>query len=135
MSNRARSDIRMFASYLSDHFRIVYVKAYCSIYVKIVLIMKDDSFADENVGWTCLPSTPEQSERFKFDVHISSIISSYMSRIMTKLSSGLPTRFEPTGLYTVHCIAVIRKVNGLKLKGLHYLCCKTNVLTSYAETT
>ena len=83
MSNRARSDIRtfasgirMFAPYMSDHFRILYVRAYCSIYVKIVLIIKDDGFADENVGWTCLPSTPEQSERFKFDVHISSIISS-----------------------------------------------------------
>ena len=43
---------------------IVYVKAYCSIYVKIALTMKDGGFADENVGWTCLPSTPEQSERF-----------------------------------------------------------------------
>ena len=43
-------------------FCIVYVRAYCSIYVKIVLIMKDDGFADEKVGWTCLPSTPEWSE-------------------------------------------------------------------------
>ena len=48
-------------------------------YVKIVLITKDDGFADENVGWTCFPSTPELSERFKFDVNIISIISSYMS--------------------------------------------------------
>ena len=42
--------IRMFASYISDHCGIVYVRAYCSIYVKIVLIMKDDGFADESVG-------------------------------------------------------------------------------------
>ena len=94
MSNRARSDIRTFASgirihpdvriVLSDHFRIVYVRAYCSIYVKIVLIMKDEGFADENVGWACLPRTPEQSEKFKIGVNIISIISSYMSRIMTK---------------------------------------------------
>ena len=71
----------MFVSYMSDHFRIVYVIAYCIFYVKIVLIMKDDGFTDENVGWTCLPGTPEQSGRFKFDVNISSIIASYMSRI------------------------------------------------------
>ena len=49
----------MFASYMSDHFRIVYVRAYCSIYVKIVFIMKDDGFADENIGLACSPSTPE----------------------------------------------------------------------------
>ena len=122
----------MFASYMSDHFRIVYVRGYCSIYVKIVLIMKDDGFADENVGWTCLPSPPEQSERFKFDVHISSIIS-YMSRIMTNTVFRVSDQIRTNG--TVHCIAVIRKVNGLKLKGLDYLCCKTNVLTSYAQTT
>ena len=60
----------MFASYMSDHFCIVYFRAYCSNHVKIILIMKDDGFADENVGWTCLLSTPEQSERFKFDVNI-----------------------------------------------------------------
>ena len=58
---------------MSDQLCIVYVIAYCSIYIQIVLIMKDDGFADENVGWTCLPSTPVQSERFKFDVNISSI--------------------------------------------------------------
>ena len=74
----------MFASYRSDHFRIVYVRAYCGIYVKILLITKDDGFADEIVGWMCLPSTPEQSERFKIDVNIISIITSYMSCIMTK---------------------------------------------------
>ena len=73
----------MFASYMSDHFRIVYVRAYCSIYFKIVRIIKDDGFADENVDWTCLLSLPEQFERFKFDVNIISIITSYMSRIMT----------------------------------------------------
>ena len=91
MSNRARSDIRMFASGIWTHpdVRIVYVKAYCSIYVKIALTMKDGGFADENVGWTCLPSTPERSERFKFDVNIISIISSYISRIMTKIVFGL----------------------------------------------
>ena len=60
----------MFASYMSVHFGIVYVRADCSIYVKIVLIMKDDGFADENVGWMCLPSLSEQSERFKFNVNI-----------------------------------------------------------------
>ena len=38
----------MFASYMSDHFQVVYVRAYCSIYVKTVLIMKDDGLADEN---------------------------------------------------------------------------------------
>ena len=54
----------MFASCMADYFRIVYVRVYCSIYVKIVLIMKDDGFADENIGWRCLPSKPEQSERF-----------------------------------------------------------------------
>ena len=43
----------MFASYMSDHFRIVYVRAYCSIYVKIVLIMKDGGFADKSIGWMC----------------------------------------------------------------------------------
>ena len=87
MSNRARSDIRTFASGIRIHrdVRIIYVRAYCSIYVKIVLIMKDDSFADENVGWTCLSSTSESSERFKFDVNIISIISPYMSHIMTKI--------------------------------------------------
>ena len=95
MSNRARSDIRTFASgiriypdvrivYMSDHFRIVYVRASCSIYFKIVLTMKDVGVADENGGWTCIPSTPEQSETLKLDVNIISIISSYMSRIMTK---------------------------------------------------
>ena len=99
-SHQVSGYIRMFASYMSDHFRIVYVRAYCSIYVKIVLIMKDDGFADENVGWTCLMGMPEQFERFKFDVNINSIISSYMSRIMTKTVLS-PTRFEPTGLYTV----------------------------------
>ena len=77
--------------------------------------------------------TPEQSERFKFDVHINSIISSYMSRIMTKTAFRVSDQIRTNG--AVHCIAVIRKVNGLKLKGLDYLCCKTNVLTSYAETT
>ena len=106
----------MFASYMSDHFRIVYVRAYCSIYVKIVLIMKDEGFAYENVGWTCLPSTPEQSERFKFDVHISSIISSFMSRTMTKTVSRVSDQIRTNGLCTVHCIAVIRKVNGLKFR-------------------
>ena len=90
----------MFASHMSDHFRIVYVRAYCSIYVKIVLIMKDDGFADEKVGWTCLPSMPEQSERFKFDVHISSIISSYMSRIMTKTVIRVSDQIRTNG--TVH---------------------------------
>ena len=78
--------------------------------------MKDYGFTDENVGWTCLPSMPEQSERFKFDVHISLIISPYMSRIMTKTVFRVSDQIRTNG--AVHCIAVIRKVNGLKLKGL-----------------
>ena len=53
-SHQVSGYIRMFVSYMSDHFRIMYVRAYCSIYVKIVLIIKDDGFADENVGWTCI---------------------------------------------------------------------------------
>ena len=113
-SHQVSGYIRIFASYMSDHFRIIYVRAYCSTYVKIVLIMKDDGFADENVGWTCLPSTTEESERFKFDVNLSSIISSYMNRIMTK------TVFRVSDLIRTnraeHCIAVIRKVNGLKFR-------------------
>ena len=104
----------MFALYMSDHFCIVYVRAYCSIYIKLVLIMKDDSFADENIGWTCLPSTAEQSERFKFDVNISSIISSYMSRIMTKTVFRVSDQIRTNR--AVHCISVIRKVNGLKFR-------------------
>ena len=63
MSNHARSDIRTFASGIRIHpdIRIVYVRpfshrvchrAYCSFFVKIVLIMKDDGFSDENAGWT-----------------------------------------------------------------------------------
>ena len=60
MSNRARSDIQMFASGIQIHpadVRIVYVRPFShpicqSIYVKIVLIMKDDGLADENVGWS-----------------------------------------------------------------------------------
>ena len=91
----------MFALYMSDHFRIVYVRAYCSNYVKIVLIMKDEGFADENVGCTCLPSTPEQSERFKFDFHISSIISSFMSHIMTKTVFRVSDKIRTNG--AVHC--------------------------------
>ena len=53
MSNRARSDIRTFAAGIRIHLdvRIVYVRAYCRIFVRIVLIMKDDGLADENVGW------------------------------------------------------------------------------------
>ena len=100
-SHQVSGYIRMFASHMSDHFRMVYVRAYCSVYVKIVLIMKDDGFADENVGWTCLPSTPGQSERFKFDVHISSIISSYMSRIMTKSVFRVSDQIRMKG--AVHC--------------------------------
>ena len=70
MSNRARSDIRMFASGIGIHpnVRIVcqtifasYVRVYCSISVKIIIIMKDEGFVDENVGWMCLLSTAEQS--------------------------------------------------------------------------
>ena len=45
--------------------------------------MKDDGFADENIGLTCLPSMPEQSERFKYDVYMILIKSSYMSHILT----------------------------------------------------
>ena len=100
-SHQVSGYIRMFASYMSDHFRIVYVRAYCSICVKIVLIMKDDGFADESVGWTCLPSTPKQSERFKFDVHINSIIYSYMSHIMTKTVFSVSDQILTNG--TVHC--------------------------------
>ena len=95
-----------------DHFRIVYIIAYCSIYVKVVLLMKDGGFAHENVGWTCLPSTPEQAERFKFDVNISSIISSYMTRIMTKTVFRVSDQIRTNR--AVHCIAVIRKSIGLK---------------------
>ena len=51
--------------------------------------MKDEGFADENVGWTCLPSTPDQSERFKFDVHISSIISSFMTKTVSRVSDQI----------------------------------------------
>ena len=69
--------VRPFASYMLEHIVTSMLKLY-------YLIMKDDCFADENVGWTCLPSTPEQTERFKFDVNIISIISYYVSRIMTK---------------------------------------------------
>ena len=103
MSNRARSDIRTFASGIRIHpdARIVYVRALCSTYVKIVLIMKDDGIADEDVCWTCLPSTQEQSERFKFDVHISSIISSYMSRIMPKNVFRVSEQIRTNG--TVQC--------------------------------
>ena len=91
----------MFASYCQAIF--VYVRAYCSIYVKIVLILKDDGFADENIGWTCLPRTPEQSENFKIDADIISILSSYMSRIMTKCLLGLRPDSDQQGclLYTV----------------------------------
>ena len=73
--------------------------------------MKDDGFADEKVGWAYLPSTPEQSEIFKFDVNILSIISSYMSRIMTKTVFGLRPDSNQQGctLYSGHKI-----VNGLK---------------------
>ena len=39
----------------------LYVRVYCSISVKIIIIMKDDGFVDENVGWTCLSSMAEQS--------------------------------------------------------------------------
>ena len=100
-SHQVSGYIRMFASYMSAHFCIVYFIAFCSIYVKIVLIMKDAGFADENEGWTCLSSTPEHSERFKFDVNISSIISSYMSRIMTKTVFRVSDQIQTTGLYTV----------------------------------
>ena len=91
MSNRGRYDIRTFASGIRIHpdVRIVYVRAYCRIYIKIALIMKDGGFADKNVGRTCLSSTQEQFQRFKFDVNIISIISSNMSRIMTKTVFGL----------------------------------------------
>ena len=73
--------------------------------------MKDDGFADENVGWT-------------------RIITKTVFRVSDQIRTNM----------AVHCIAVMRKVNGLKfrickVKGLNYLCCKTNVLTSYAETT
>ena len=113
-SHHVSGYIRMFASYMSDHFRFVYLRAYCSIYVKIVLIMKDDGFADENVALTCLPSTSEQSERFKFNVNISSIISSYTSRIMTKTAIRVSDQIRTNS--AVHCLAVIRKVNGLKFR-------------------
>ena len=61
--------------------------------------MKDDGFADENVGFTCLPSAPKQSERFKFDVNIIPIILSFMSRVM--ISEQIRTN------RAVHCIAAI----------------------------
>ena len=119
---------------MSDHFRIVYVRAYCSIYVKSVLIMKDDGFVDENVGWTCLPSLQEQFERFKFDVNnIISIISFYMSRIMTKTVFRVSDQIRSNR--AVHCTLKSghKRVNGLKfriwlVKGLNCQCCKTNML-------
>ena len=107
-------DTSGFLHRMSDHFCIVYVGAYCRIYVKCVLIMKDDGFTDEYIGWTCLPSTPEQSERFKFDVNIISIISSYMSRIMTKTVFRVSDQIRTN--MAVHCLAAIRKVNGLKFR-------------------
>ena len=114
----------IFVSYMSEYVILLH---------QIVLIMKDDGIADENVGWTRLQSTPEQSERFKFDVHISSIIASYMSRIMTKTVFMVSDKIRTNG--AVHCIAVIRKVNGLKIKGIRLSMLQTNVLTSYTETT
>ena len=74
--------------------------------------MKDDGFADENVGWTCLPSTPELSERFKFDVNISSIISSYMSRIMTKTVFKISDQIRSNRAVhcIAHCIAAIKRL-------------------------
>ena len=56
--------------------------------------MMGDGFADENVGWT---STPEQSERFKFDVNISSIISFYMTTTVFRVSDQIRTN------KAVHC--------------------------------
>ena len=107
-SHQVSGYIRMFASYMSDHFRIVYVRVYCRIYVKIVLKMKDGGFADENVGWTCLPSLPEQFERFKFDVIIISIISSYMNRIVTKTVFRVTDQIRTNR--AVHCIAAIESI-------------------------
>ena len=59
--HRVSGYIWIFASYTSSNMSEYIVAS------MIVLIMKHASFADENVGWTCLLST----ERFKFDVNIS----------------------------------------------------------------
>ena len=93
---------------MSAHYRIVYIRAYCSSYVKIVLIMKNDGLAYENVGWTCLPGTPKQPERFKFDVNIISIISCYMSRIMTKTFFRVSDQIRTNR--AVHCLAGIKRL-------------------------
>ena len=103
--------------------------------------MEDEGFTDENVAWTCLPSTPEQSERFKFDVHISSIISSFMSHIMTKTVFRVSDQIQTNG--AVHCTLYSGHKKGSWLE-ISYLVSKgiglpmlqnANVLTNYAETT
>ena len=67
--------------------------------------MKDDGFADENVGWTCLPSMPNSLK----DLNLMLI--SYMSSIMTKTVFRVSDHIRTN--WAVHCIAAIRKINGL----------------------
>ena len=103
-SHQVSGYIRMLASY-------VYVRPFShrichsiwSIYVKIVLIMKDDGFTDENV---CLTCSRVRQNSLK-DLNISSIMSSYMSLILTKTVFRVSDQIRTNR--AVHCIAVIRK--------------------------